>query len=141
MDLEDLLREDRSKRIIDSRFFQVFCFLLAFVGIGCLIASVVIFVINRITRVSVNNLPTIRADFGVKPNKTGTVMTSSVADGSVPYVSSAGSVFDAIEYCKILKCKGFIYDYSNHQVKILAENSPIVESTDSDVYYRQIDYV
>ncbi len=137
---EEVLKAHQYIRFIDTQFFQLFCILLAIFGIGCLIACIVIFVINRITRVSVDNVPVIKGTFGVQPNKTGTVASKCGVDETLPCVSNASNVFDAIEYCKIYKggCKGFVFDYANKQVKILDDAPIISDSTECDIYYRQV---
>lgn len=127
-------------RFIYTPKFNAFCIIIGILGVLCLLVAVVIFIINRFSRVSVSKVPVIRGPFGVKVNKTGTVLATCGASRTQACVGNAATVSAAIDYCNVFQggCDSFIYDYTTNQVKIMAASSIITDSSSSDIYYRQI---
>jgi hypothetical protein len=119
--------------------FPILSILFLILGVACLIAAIIIFIINRFTRVSRNNVPVIKGQFAVVPNSVGTVAIDCGDSANQPCIFDVANVNEAIDHCNTYKtgCKSFMYDYTVHQVKILTDAPVITSSTSSDVYHRQ----
>lgn len=126
--------------ILDSDLFPVLSVLFLVLAVICLLGSVVLFVINRYTRVSRDNVPVIKGTFAVNPNKTGTVATDCGSNNDQPCVYNAPNIATAIDHCNTYKtgCTAFVYDYTIHQAKILTDTPIVTISASSDIYYRQV---
>lgn len=120
--------------------FPILSILFLILGVACLIAAIIIFIINRFTRVSRNNVPVIKGQFAVVPNSAGTVAVDCGDSANQPCIFDVVNVNDAIDHCNTYKtgCKSFMYDYTVHQVKILKDAPVITSTTTSDIYHRQV---
>lgn len=130
----------RVQKILDSDLFPVLSVLFLVLAVVCLLGSVVLFVINRFTRVSRDNIPVIKGTFAVNPNTTGTIAMDCGSNNDQPCIYNAPNIATAIDHCNVYKtgCTAFAYDYTIHQAKILTAAPIITVSSSSDVYYRQV---
>lgn len=122
---------------------NIYWFLLTTVLLIFLSIALYILVYQRLYLIESSSCPQIKGDFGVVPNKAGTVLSSCGDDSQQLCQSIAANLGDAINYCNMRSdiCEMFTYDNYSGEVSIVNPTGNFTNSTNTNLFTRQVQFL